>query len=40
MANAYFAARAGFPKMNSGLRRPIAIQSAISFNMNLAERPL
>ena len=26
-----------FPKVISGLRRPIAIQAAISFNMNLPE---
>ena len=39
MANAYCAARAVFPKVISGLRRPIAIQAAISFNINLPERP-
>jgi hypothetical protein len=37
MASAYCAPRAVFPKVISGLRRPIAIQAAISFNMNLPE---
>ena len=27
----------GFPQLISGLRKPIAIQAAISFNMNLPE---
>jgi hypothetical protein len=36
-AGAYGALRAIFPKVISGLRRPIAIQAAISFNMNLPE---
>ncbi len=39
MARAYCALWAVFPKVISGLRRPIAIQEAISFNMNLPERP-
>jgi hypothetical protein len=36
-ASAYCAVRAVFPKVISGLRKPIAIQAAISFNMNLPE---
>jgi hypothetical protein len=32
-----YCGRAGFPKVMSGLRKPIAIQAAISFNMNLPE---
>jgi hypothetical protein len=37
MASAYCALRTVFPKVISGLRRPIAIQAAINFNMNLPE---
>jgi hypothetical protein len=37
MASAYYALRTVFPKVISGLRRPIAIQAAINFNMNLPE---
>jgi hypothetical protein len=33
----YCALRTVFPKVISGLRKPIAIQAAISFNMNLPE---
>jgi hypothetical protein len=36
----YYALRAVFPKAISGLRKPIAIQAAISFNIDLPERPL
>jgi hypothetical protein len=36
MASAY-RAPVVFPKVISGLRKPIAIQAAISFNMNLPE---
>ena len=36
MASVYCAPRAVFPKVISGLRRPIAIQAAISFNKELA----
>jgi hypothetical protein len=36
-ARAYCDLRTVFPKVISGLRRPIAIQAAISFNMNLPE---
>jgi hypothetical protein len=37
MASAYRAPRTVFPGATSGLRKPIAIQAAINFNMNLAE---
>ena len=36
-APAYCGLRFVLPKLISGLRRPIAIQAAISFNMNLPE---
>ena len=36
-ASAYCALRTVFPKVISGLRKPIAIQAAISFNINLPE---
>jgi hypothetical protein len=36
-ASAYCNLRTFFPKVISGLRRPIAIQAAISFNTNLPE---
>ena len=36
-APAYCGLRFVSPKLISGLRRPIAIQAAISFNMNLPE---
>ena len=36
-APAYCALRFVLPKLISGLRKPIAIQAAISFNMNLPE---
>ena len=37
MASAYGALWTVFPKVISGLRKPIAIQAAISFNINLPE---
>ena len=37
MASAYCALWTVFPKVISGLRKPIAIQAAISFNINLPE---
>jgi len=37
MASGQFDLRTVFPKLISGLRRPIAIQAAISLNMNLPE---
>jgi hypothetical protein len=40
MAGDYCALCTDFPKVISGLRKPIAIQAAISFNINLPERPL
>lgn len=36
-ADAYCALWTVFPKVISGLRKPIAIQAAISFNINLPE---
>jgi hypothetical protein len=36
-ASAYCALRFVLPKLISGLRKPIAIQATISFNMNLPE---
>jgi hypothetical protein len=37
MPSAYCALRIVFPKVISGLRKPIAIQAAISFHINLPE---
>jgi hypothetical protein len=39
-AKRYCALRTVFPSVISGLRKPIAIQAAISLNMNLPEWPL
>ena len=39
-AKRYCALRTVFPSVISGLRKPIAIQAAISFSMNLPEWPL
>jgi hypothetical protein len=38
-AGAYCTLRTVFPKAISGLRKPIAIHAAISFNINLPEWP-
>ena len=40
MVSTYCVLRTVFPKAISGLRKPIAIQEAINFNMNLPEEPL